>query len=155
MTKFKLKIDVDLSDKAQLWAMNNLFAAVGGQDLDTTKPEEAAEVAKPEAPKAEEEKAPTPVKKKRRTKAQIEAAKVEQVAGEEEEEEEEETGVAEKKSDEIEFTDVRALFAKILQNGDEDTRTACIGKLSELGTTNLPGLKEESFGEFMDFLNSL
>jgi hypothetical protein len=150
--KFELEIDVTKSNQTD--ALNNLLKAIGGQtEAGSTSAAPAKEEAKPEPEAKEETKPEPPAKKKRRTKAEIEADKAEMEVSKEDEGEEAEVDKVE--AEEIDFTDVRALFAKKLQEGDETTREESIAKLKELGAPNLPGLKPIQYGDFVSFLKGL
>jgi len=137
--KFKLEIDVSNGDQTR--ALNTLLRAIGGQE----KSEQVGEVLE-----TVEEKIEKP-KKKRRTQAEIKAEK--EAAQTEESQDTEGAGSTEEKVPEM--TEVRALFAKKLQEGTEETRTVCIAKLKELGAKNLPSLKQEDYQTFIDYLNTL
>jgi hypothetical protein len=159
--KFELEIDVTKSNQTD--ALNNLLKAIGGQtEAGSTSAAPAKEEAKPEPEAKEETKPEPPAKKKRRTKAEIEADKAEVEAEVDKaemevskEDEGEEAEVDKVEAEEIDFTDVRALFAKKLQEGDETTREESIAKLKELGAPNLPGLKPIQYGDFVSFLKGL
>jgi len=134
MTLLKLKIEIDLSKKDQLVAVNSLFLAIGSHKEATIEP-------------MEEETTDTPKEEKPKRKSRAKkAAQTEEVK-------EDEASSDEKKI--LEFTEVRALFAKKLQQGDEKTRESCVSKLNELGVDKLPSLKEEDYQAFVDYLNTL
>ncbi len=140
----KFKFEVDLSKRDQINALYTLLRAIGGQES-TTEPI-VGEVLETTEKGIDAEKP----KKKRRTQAEI---KAEKEAAQTEEAEDE--GVSSTEESNPAFTEVRALFAKKLQEGDDDTRESCISKLSELGAKNLPALQKEDYQKFIDFLNGL
>lgn len=136
MTKIKIEVEIDLSDKIESEALSNLVQVLGrnGTVATETVTEEPKEVK------------PAPKKRKPRASKPKEDPKVE--TPEEPAEETEETPA-------IEFAMVRKLMAKKLQEGDDSTREACIKQLASLGAKTLPDLSEDKYEEYIEFLNTL
>lgn len=152
MTKIKLKLEIDLTKADQTNALNTLLCAIGGQEAGVVAP--AVVAPKEEAAPAEPLKEEKP-KKKRRSKAEIaadelaaEAVKEAEAISQGEPEAPEEDNLPDR-------TELRALFAKVLNAGNEQTREACLGKLKALGAASLPTLKDADLQGFEDFLNDL
>lgn len=132
MTKVKFELEIDASEKEHVEALNVFLSAIGGQE---TAP--AMEVSKPEA--AEEKP-----KKKRRTKAEIDAEKT---AKNDEAPKEEETGVK--------IDDVRKALGEVIQTKGDTARDKAAAKLKEFEAKNVSTLAPEHYQEFIDFLKSL
>ena len=156
----EVKLQIDPNDLNQVAALSNLVYTLGGHydftnaeafkgDVSKWNTEDGAPMkAEPSEPKEEAPKEKP--KRKRRTKAEIAADKAKEEAAKASEEESEEG-----KEKTVEFADVRKLFAEKLQTGGEGVREKCIAKLKEFGASNLPGLPEDKYQDFVDFLNGL
>ena len=134
MTQIEVKVVIDVQDQRQVEALNNLVAALAGDQapqIIAQAPEKAV-APKQEKPKAEKPKA--------------EPAK-EEVA------ETKETPAEETKDDapEIKVEEVRALLAKKVENNRSEIKS----KLTTLGAHNVTALAKDKYPEFVEFLNGL
>lgn len=134
MTQIEVKVVVDVQDQRQVEALNNLVAALAGDQapqIIAQAPEKAV-APKQEKPKAEKPKADP----KKETKQ-------EEPAPQEETQEDD--------APEIKIEEVRALLAKKVENNRSEIKT----KLTALGAPNVTTLAKDKYPEFVDFLNDL
>lgn len=134
MTQIEVKVVIDVQDQRQVEALNNLVAALAGDQapqIIAQDPEKAV-VPKQEKPKAEKPKADP----KKETKQ-------EEPAPQEETQEDD--------APEIKIEEVRALLAKKVENNRSEIKT----KLTALGAPNVTALAKDKYPEFVDFLNDL
>lgn len=134
MTQIEVKVVIDVQDQRQVEALNNLVAALAGDQapqIIAQDPEKAV-VPKQEKPKAEKPKADP----KKETKQ-------EEPAPQEETQEDD--------APEIKIEEVRALLAKKVENNRSEIKT----KLTALGAPNVTALVKDKYPEFVDFLNGL
>lgn len=134
MTQIEVKVVIDVQDQRQVEALNNLVAALAGDQapqIIAQAPEKAV-VPKQEKPKAEKPKADP----KKETKQ-------EEPAPQEETQEDD--------APEIKIEEVRALLAKKVENNRSEIKT----KLTALGAPNVTALVKDKYPEFVDFLNGL
>lgn len=134
MTQIEVKVVIDVQDQRQVEALNNLVAALAGDQapqIIAQDPEKAV-VPKQEKPKAEKPKADP----KKETKQ-------EEPAPQEETQEDD--------APEIKIEEVRALLAKKVENNRSEIKT----KLTALGAPNVTALVKDKYPEFVDFLNDL
>lgn len=129
MTQIKVKVVIDVQDQRQVEALNNLVAALAGEQVpqkNVQSPEKAV------APKQEKLKA-------EKTKADPKnETKQEEPAPQEE-------------TPEIKIEEVRALLAKKVENNRSEIKT----KLTALGAPNVTALAKDKYPEFVEFLNGL
>lgn len=148
MKHAKIEVTFDVTNANHVQSLNAFLMAIGDNSAGSK-----AEISK-ESKKEESATAPATEepKRKRRTKAEIEAEK-EQAAEVENED------VAEEEAEEVEaeetvslkIEDVRPLLAKKVGTH----RQAIKDKLTEFGAPNLTALEPKFYAEFVDFLNSL
>lgn len=134
MTQIEVKVVIDVQDQRQVEALNNLVAALAGDQapqIIAQAPEKAV-APKQEKPKAEKPKA-DPKKETKR----------EEPAPQEETQEDD--------APEIKIEEVRALLAKKVENNRSEIKT----KLTALGAPNVTALAKDKYPEFVDFLNDL
>ena len=134
MTQIEVKVVIDVQDQRQVEALNNLVAALAGDQapqIIAQAPEKAV-APKQEKPKAEKPK----VDPKKETKQ-------EEPAPQEETQEDD--------APEIKIEEVRALLAKKVENNRSEIKT----KLTALGAPNVTALAKDKYPEFVDFLNDL
>jgi len=134
MTQIEVKVVIDIQDQRQVEALNNLVAALAGDQapqIIAQAPEKAV-APKQEKPKAEKTKADP----KKETKQ-------EEPAPQEETQEDD--------APEIKIEEVRALLAKKVENKRAEIKT----KLTALGAPNVTALAKDKYPEFVDFLNGL
>lgn len=134
MTQIEVKVVIDVQDQRQVEALNNLVAALAGDQapqIIAQAPEKAV-APKQEKPKAEKPKADP----KKETKP-------EEPAPQEETQEDD--------APEIKIEEVRALLAKKVENNRSEIKT----KLTALGAPNVTALAKDKYPEFVDFLNDL
>lgn len=134
MTQIEVKVVIDVQDQRQVEALNNLVAALAGDQapqIIAQAPEKAV-APKQEKPKAEKPKADP----KKETKQ-------EEPAPQEETQEDD--------AHEIKIEEVRALLAKKVENNRSEIKT----KLTALGAPNVTALAKDKYPEFVDFLNDL
>ena len=134
MTQIEVKVVIDVQDQRQVEALNNLVAALAGDQapqIIAQAPEKAV-APKQEKPKAEKPKA-DPTKE----------TKQEESAPQEETQEDD--------APEIKIEEVRALLAKKVENNRSEIKT----KLTALGAPNVTALAKDKYPEFVDFLNGL
>lgn len=134
MTQIEVKVVIDVQDQRQVEALNNLVAALAGDQapqIIAQAPEKAV-APKQEKPKAEKPKADP----KKETKQ-------EEPAPQEETQEDD--------APEIKIEEVRALLAKKVENNRSEIKT----KLTALGAPNVTALAKDKYPEFVDFLNDL
>lgn len=133
MTQIEVKVVIDVQDQRQVEALNNLVAALAGDQapqIIAQAPEKAV-APKQEKPKAEKTKADP----KKETKQEGPAPQEE----------------TRDDAPEIKIEEVRALLAKKVENNRSEIKT----KLTALGAPNVTALAKEKYAEFVDFLNEL
>lgn len=134
MTQIEVKVVIDVQDQRQVEALNNLVAALAGDQapqIIAQAPEKAV-APKQEKPKAEKPKADP----KKETKQEEPAPQEE---------------TREDDAPEIKIEEVRALLAKKVENNRSEIKT----KLTALGAPNVTALAKDKYPEFVDFLNDL
>ena len=134
MTQIEVKVVIDVQDQRQVEALNNLVAALAGEQVPQKNVQAPEKVVAPkqEKPKAEKPKADP----KKETKP-------EEPAPQEETQEDD--------APEIKIEEVRALLAKKVENNRSEIKT----KLTALGAPNVTALAKDKYPEFVDFLNDL
>lgn len=128
MTQIEVKVVIDVQDQRQVEALNNLVAALAGDQA----PQIIAQAPKQEKPKAEKPKT-EPAKK--------EVAETKEAPAEETKDD----------APEIKIEEVRALLAKKVENNRSEIKT----KLTALGAPNVTALAKDKYPEFVEFLNGL
>lgn len=143
MQILEIKVEIDVTNSIQMQAAQQFLAALGGNACPCAANKQQSTT---EAPKEEKPK------RKRRTKAEIEADKVAKAEGEipksedtTEQDSNNTDGVVYK------IADVRTKLSEKVNTH----RDAVKAKLSELGAKNVSSMKEEDYPEFMEFLNGL
>ena len=134
MTQIEVKVVIDVQDQRQVAALNNLVAALAGDQapqIIAQSPEKAV-APKQEKPKAEKPKADP----KKETKPEEPAPREE---------------TPEEDAPEIKIEEVRALLAKKVENNRSEIKT----QLTALGAPNVTALAKDKYPEFVDFLNDL
>ena len=128
MTQIEVKVVIDVQDQRQVEALNNLVAALAGEQV----PQKNVQAPKQENPKSEKPKAEPAKEKVAETK---------------------ETPAEGIKDDapEIKIEEVRALLAKKVENNRSEIKT----KLTALGAPNVTALAKDKYPEFVEFLNGL
>jgi hypothetical protein len=151
----KIKIDVDLSNESQIAALNTLLRAVGGHhEALPPWPDSYPHLLRGEAKSYQMETPPEAFvkeevgdlhapKKKRRTKAEIEADKEEEAPEEQEE------------APSITLSDLRKSLGAFINTGGDKAREAAFAKLKEFGVSNLSSLPESKYDELATFLAPL
>ena len=134
MTQIEVKVVIDVQDQRQVEALNDLVAALAGDQApqkNVQTPEKAV------APKQEKPKAEKP--KTEHAKEEVTETK--------------ETPAEETKENapEIKIEEVRALLAKKVENNRSEIKT----KLTALGAPNVTALAKDKYPEFVEFLNGL
>lgn len=140
MTQIEVKVVIDVQDQRQVEALNNLVAALAGDQapqIIAQAPEKAV------APKQEKPKAEKPKADPKKETKQEEPAPPEETAPQEETQEED--------APEIKIEEVRALLAKKVENNRSEIKT----KLTALGAPNVTALAKDKYPEFVEFLNGL
>ena len=128
MTQVEVKVLIDVQDQRQVEALNNLVAALAGEQA----PQKNVQAPKQEKTKAEKPKADP----KKETKQ-------EEPAPQEETQEDDAL--------QIKIEEVRALLAKKVENNRSEIKT----KLTALGAPNVTALAKDKYPEFVEFLNGL
>ena len=139
MTQIEVKVVIDVQDQRQVEALNNLVAALAGDQapqIIAQAPEKAV------APKQEKPKAEKPKAEPKKETKQEEPAPQEETQEEETQEDD---------APEIKIEEVRALLAKKVENNRSEIKT----KLTALGAPNVTALAKDKYPEFVDFLNDL
>lgn len=134
MTQIEVKVVIDVQDQRQVEALNNLVAALAGDQapqIIAQAPEKAV------APKQEKPKAEKPKADPKKETTQEEPAPQEETQ--------------EDDAPEIKIEEVRALLAKKVENNRSEIKT----KLTALGAPNVTALAKDKYPEFVDFLNEL
>lgn len=129
MTQIEMKVVIDVQDQRQVEALNNLVAALAGDQA----PQIIAQASeKAVAPKQEKPKA----NPKKETKQEEPTPQKETQEGD---------------APKVKIEEVRALLAKKVGNNRSEIKT----KLTALGAPNVTALAKDKYPEFVEFLNGL
>lgn len=128
MTQIEVKVVIDVQDQRQVEALNNLVAALAGDQAPQiiAQATEKTVAPKQEKPKAEKTKADPKKESKPEETPEDDAPKVK-------------------------IEEVRALLAKKVGNNRSEIKT----KLTALGAPNVTALAKDKYPEFVEFLNGL
>ena len=132
MTQIEVKVVIDVQDRRQVEALNNLVAALAGDQAPQIIAQAPEKAVAPKQEKAEKPKTEPAKKEVAETK---------------------ETPAEETKDDapEVKIEEVRALLARKVENNRSEIKT----KLTALGAPNVTALAKDKYPEFVEFLNGL
>ncbi len=132
MTQIEVKVVIDVQDQRQVEALNNLVAALAGDQAPQIIAQAPEKAVAPKQEKAEKPKTEPAKKEVAETK---------------------ETPAEETKDDapEVKIEEVRALLARKVENNRSEIKT----KLTALGAPNVTALAKDKYPEFVEFLNGL
>ena len=147
MKHAKIEVTFDVTNANHVQSLNAFLMAIGDNSAES-KAEIYKEPKKEESTTAPATEEP---KRKRRTKAEIEAEKAAAVENEDVAEVEAEEVEEAEETASLKIEDVRPLLAKKVGTHRQDIKD----KLTEFGAPNLTALEPKFYAEFVDFLNSL